>query len=253
MEVFNSVLSNVLVQRGLPGTNSVVPWPRLSSALPQAVEEEKDEEDEVPVAPTPPSPIHALSLPQAQPAPPSSPPQERPTDTFDSSMTLLNTLMETWEKIAEIDVDKDITLVDMETEVDLGAEVRGRKDDNAATKEVNAAEPTLFDDEKMQEKHLDNIRKYESLKRKPISVAQTRKNMIVYLKNMAGYKMEHFKDMTYDKVRPIFKREYNKVQTLFKPDKDVAKPTKKKVAEETLLHESFKKLKAVEVSGSEST
>nr|GEW13546.1 hypothetical protein [Tanacetum cinerariifolium] len=77
--------------------------------------------------------------------------------------------------------------------------------------------------------------------------------MIIYLKNMTGYKMEHFRGMTYDKVRPIFEREYNKVQNLFKPDKDVEEPQKKKVTEETLLQESFKKLKAVEVSGSEST
>nr|GEX26029.1 hypothetical protein [Tanacetum cinerariifolium] len=87
--------------------------------------------------------------------------------------------------------------------------------------------------EKIQEKHLDNIMKYRSLKRKPISVAQARKNMIIYLKNMAG--------------------EYNKVKTLFKPDKDVEEPQKKRVAKETLLHESFKKIKAVEVSGSHST
>nr|GEW57607.1 putative reverse transcriptase domain-containing protein [Tanacetum cinerariifolium] len=46
--------------------------------------------------------------------------------------------------------------------------------------------------------------------------------------------------------------EYKKVQTLFKPDKDVEEPIKKRVAEETLLQESFKKLKAVKVSGSES-
>nr|GEZ13863.1 hypothetical protein [Tanacetum cinerariifolium] len=43
------------------------------------------------------------------------------------------------------------------------------------------------------------------------------------------------------------------VQTLFKPDKDVKEPKKKRVADKTLLQESFKKLKAVEVSGSEST
>nr|GFB81067.1 hypothetical protein [Tanacetum cinerariifolium] len=67
--------------------------------------------------------------------------------------------------------------------------------------------------EQIQEKHLDNIKKYQSLKRKPVSIAQARKNMIIYLKNMAGYKMEHFRGMNYDK-------------------------------------ESFKKLKAVEVSGS---
>nr|GFA57492.1 hypothetical protein [Tanacetum cinerariifolium] len=95
--------------------------------------------------------------------------------------------------------------------------------------------------------------KYQSLKRKPVSIAQARKNMIIYLKNMARYKMKHFRGMTYDKVRPIFEREYNKVQALFKPDKDVEEPQKKRVAKKTLLQEIFKKLKAVEVSGSEST
>nr|GEV29854.1 putative ribonuclease H-like domain-containing protein [Tanacetum cinerariifolium] len=173
-------------------------------------------------------------------------------------------------EIAKIDANEDITLVDIETQVDLGDELQGRKDDvNAASKDVSAAEPTVFDgeevtmtmaqtlikmkakkarliDEQMakrlhdeeeninwnavaeqiQEKHLDNIRKYQSLKRKPVSIAQARKNMIIYLKNMAGYKMKHFRGMTYDK---------------------------KRVAEETLLQKSFKKLKAVKVSGSEST
>nr|GFC24295.1 hypothetical protein [Tanacetum cinerariifolium] len=77
--------------------------------------------------------------------------------------------------------------------------------------------------------------------------------MIIYLKNMAGYKMEYFRGMTYDKVRPIFEREYKKVQTLFKPDKVAQEPQKKRVADETLLQECFKKLRAAEVSGSEST
>nr|GEY88383.1 hypothetical protein [Tanacetum cinerariifolium] len=44
-------------------------------------------------------------------------------------------------------------------------------------------------EEQMQEEHLDNIKKYQSLKWKPISVAQARKNMIVYLKNVARYKI----------------------------------------------------------------
>nr|GEW12230.1 hypothetical protein [Tanacetum cinerariifolium] len=95
--------------------------------------------------------------------------------------------------------------------------------------------------------------KYQSLKKKPVSVAQARENMIIYLKNMAGYKIEHFRGMTYDKVMRIFKRKYKKVQTLFKPDKDVKEPKKKRVADETLLQESFKKVRAVEVSGFEST
>nr|GFB21427.1 hypothetical protein [Tanacetum cinerariifolium] len=105
----------------------------------------------------------------------------------------------------------------------------------------------------MQEKHLENIKKYQSLKRKPISVAQARKNMIVYLKNIASYKMEHFKGMTYDQVRAIFEGEYNSVQTFLKSDRD-EEPSKKRTVKETLIHESFKKLRAeVDASGSHTT
>nr|GEX21536.1 integrase, catalytic region, zinc finger, CCHC-type, peptidase aspartic, catalytic [Tanacetum cinerariifolium] len=126
-------------------------------------------------------------------------PQEQPSLPHKSSMSPLNTLMETCATLSNKGrIDQDVS---------------------AATKDVSATEPTVFDDEE----------------------------------NMAGYKMEHFRGMTYDKVRPIFEREYKKVQTLFKPDKDVKEPKKKRVAEETLLQESFKKLKAVEVLGSDST
>nr|GEU92745.1 hypothetical protein [Tanacetum cinerariifolium] len=137
--------------------------------------------------------------------------------------------------VAKLDADEDVTLVDVDTVVEMDDDTLGRmEEDVIAVKEVNVAEPTVFDDEEMQETHLDNIKKYHSLKRKPISVVQARKNMIVYLKNMAGYKIQHLKGMTYDQVRPIFKREYNKVQTFLKSDRD-EEPTKKRAAKETLL------------------
>nr|GEU89999.1 putative reverse transcriptase domain-containing protein [Tanacetum cinerariifolium] len=173
---------------------------------------------------------------------------------------------EDWGKITELDVDEDITLVDVDTTVGMDADTQWRmEEDVTAVKEVNAAKPTVFDveevtmtmaqtlikikaekqrildeqmakrlqdeeieqaaarerrekedlerakvlqqqynqkqenidwnivAEQMQEKHLDNIKKYQSLKRKPLYVAQARKNMIVYVKNMAGYKIQHFK------------------------------------------------------------
>nr|GEZ54124.1 hypothetical protein [Tanacetum cinerariifolium] len=191
---------------------------------PHAVEEEEDEEDEVPAALTPPLPTYKplipphepiTSPPQAQPAPPSSPPQEQPTTTSQSDMTLLNTLMKTWG-------------------------IERKDDDNAADKEVNVVEPTVFNDEEVtmtmaqtlikrkakkarildeqmakrlhdeeveqaavrEKQEQDDFKraqeKYQSLKRKPIFIAQARKNMIVYLKNMAGYKIADFKGMTYD-------------------------------------------------------
>ncbi|GJW34306.1 hypothetical protein Tco_0054338 [Tanacetum coccineum] len=96
----------------------------------------------------------------------------------------------------------------------------------------------------------DTIKRYQTLKKKPVSVAQARKNMMIYLKNMVGYKMGYFKGMSYDEIRPIFEEEYNKIQTLFKKDTEVEKTKTKRVAEETLLQESFKKLRTTEASSS---
>nr|GEY14712.1 hypothetical protein [Tanacetum cinerariifolium] len=243
--------------------------------------------------------------------------EEQPTYTFESFMTLLNTLMETCAtltqkvahleqdivaqaleitklkqrvkklerksrskhsglkrlrkvggKIAKLDADEDVTLVDVDTAVETDADIQERmEEDVTAVKEINVAElePTVFDDEevsmtmaqtlikmkaekarifdeqlakRMQDKEKEQAtareKKYQNLKRKLISVAQARKNMIVYLKNMAGYKIQHFKGMTYDKVRPVFEREYNSVQTFLKSDRD-EEPTKKGAAKETAL------------------
>nr|GEX06951.1 hypothetical protein [Tanacetum cinerariifolium] len=166
------------------------------------------------------------------------------------------------QKVAELEQDKHtqaleiIKLKKMVQKLEKKSKSSGLKrlrkgritqeDVSAATKDVNAVEPTVFDDEEekddleraqvlqqqyndkeentdwnvvveqIQEKYLDNFRKYQSLKRKPVSIAQARENMIIYFKNMTGYKMEHFRGMTYDK-------------------------------------ESFKKLKGGKVSGFEST
>ncbi|GJY80306.1 hypothetical protein Tco_0493057 [Tanacetum coccineum] len=105
--------------------------------------------------------------------------------------------------------------------------------------------------EQVQERQSGLIIRYQTLKKKPVIVAQARKNMMVYLKNMASYKMSHFKGMSYDQIRPIFEKEYNKVQTLFKKDTEVEKTDKKRVPEETLLQESFKKLRTTQASNSE--
>nr|GFC92101.1 hypothetical protein [Tanacetum cinerariifolium] len=51
--------------------------------------------------------------------------------------------------------------------------------------------------------------RYQALKRKPQSEAQARKNMMIYLKNMVGFKMDYFKGMSYDVIRLIFKKYFN--------------------------------------------
>nr|GEV06179.1 hypothetical protein [Tanacetum cinerariifolium] len=50
--------------------------------------------------------------------------------------------------------------------------------------------------------------------------AQARKNMIVYLKNMAGFKMDYFKGMSYDAIRPIFEKYFNSNVAFLKKSKE---------------------------------
>nr|GEW85848.1 hypothetical protein [Tanacetum cinerariifolium] len=52
-------------------------------------------------------------------------------------------------------------------------------------------------------------REYQAMKRKPHTEAQARKNMMLYLKNNVGFKMDYFKGMSYDDIRPIFERYFD--------------------------------------------
>nr|GEW11562.1 hypothetical protein [Tanacetum cinerariifolium] len=73
-------------------------------------------------------------------------------------------------------------------------------------------EPKSKDKEKgiMRKEKEDNVvMRYQALKRKPQIEAQARKNMMIYLRNMAGFKMDYFKGMSYDDFCLIFKMYFN--------------------------------------------
>nr|GEY43162.1 copia protein [Tanacetum cinerariifolium] len=53
------------------------------------------------------------------------------------------------------------------------------------------------------------VKRYQMLKRKQQTEAQARKNMLMYLRNVASFKMDYFKGMSYDDIRPIFKAKFN--------------------------------------------
>nr|GEY49424.1 hypothetical protein [Tanacetum cinerariifolium] len=57
---------------------------------------------------------------------------------------------------------------------------------------------------KRSERQNNAVMRYQALKRKPLTEAQARKNMMIYLHNMAGCKMNFFKGMTYSVIRPMF-------------------------------------------------
>nr|GEX39123.1 hypothetical protein [Tanacetum cinerariifolium] len=64
---------------------------------------------------------------------------------------------------------------------------------------------------KRKEKQDNAVMRYQALKRKPVTEAHARKNMCIYLKNMAGFKIDFFKGMTYTNIRPIFEKDFNSI------------------------------------------
>nr|GEU97851.1 hypothetical protein [Tanacetum cinerariifolium] len=67
----------------------------------------------------------------------------------------------------------------------------------------------VIDHVKIKAKKDPAMKKYQALKRKPQTEAQAKKNMMLYLKNVAGFKMDYFKGMSYDDIRPIFEAKFN--------------------------------------------
>nr|GEY97762.1 putative ribonuclease H-like domain-containing protein [Tanacetum cinerariifolium] len=61
------------------------------------------------------------------------------------------------------------------------------------------------------------IKRYHGMKKKPQTESEARKNMIFYLKNTEGYKMDFFKGMKYDEILPIFQAKFDaNIRFLFK-------------------------------------
>nr|GFB66925.1 hypothetical protein [Tanacetum cinerariifolium] len=76
----------------------------------------------------------------------------------------------------------------------------------------------------VQSKEPQYIKRYHRFKKKPQSESEARKNMISYLKNTEGYKMEFFKGKTYDQIIPIFQARFvANMKFLFKTREEMEK------------------------------
>nr|GEU56842.1 putative ribonuclease H-like domain-containing protein [Tanacetum cinerariifolium] len=89
------------------------------------------------------------------------------------------------------------------------------KQDEAFTRELEAELnktinwDDVIDQVQRNDKEDNVVMRYQALKRKPQTEAQARKNIKIYLRNMAGFKMDYFKRMKYDDIRPIFEKYFN--------------------------------------------
>nr|GEZ06519.1 hypothetical protein [Tanacetum cinerariifolium] len=61
------------------------------------------------------------------------------------------------------------------------------------------------------------IKRYQGMKKRPQTESEAHKNIMIYLKNTAGYKMDFFKGMSYADICPIFQARFDEnMRFLFK-------------------------------------
>nr|GEX52402.1 hypothetical protein [Tanacetum cinerariifolium] len=66
-----------------------------------------------------------------------------------------------------------------------------------------------IDHVKQKAKEDSYMQRYQVMKKRPQTEAQARRNMIMYLKNVAGFRLDYFKGMSYENICPIIKAKFN--------------------------------------------
>ncbi|GJR54060.1 hypothetical protein Tco_1404581, partial [Tanacetum coccineum] len=101
-----------------------------------------------------------------------------------------------------------------------------------AKKDTTAEEVPIWDEEERKRaideakttKKIDwndpSVIRYHSLKMKPKTIAQARRNMIKYLKNQGNFKISDFKGMSYNDIRTIFEKIWDFNQNIEPMDTD---------------------------------
>ncbi|GKA95472.1 hypothetical protein Tco_0817510 [Tanacetum coccineum] len=109
--------------------------------------------------------------------------------------------------------------------LDLEASVRAQEElDAEMAKQLQEEIDTARQEqEKYDLQQALDLQKYHALQNRSFSVAEVRKNMCMYLKNHGGYKQGHFKGMSYEDIRLIFKRQPAEEEKVKKND-DSSKP-----------------------------
>nr|GEW97231.1 hypothetical protein [Tanacetum cinerariifolium] len=101
----------------------------------------------------------------------------------------------------------------------------------------------------VQSKEPQYIKRYHGIKKKPQSESEASKNMISYLKNTKGYKVEFFKGKTYDQILPSFQARFDaNMKFLFKLREEIEKEDEEiiKSINETPVQKASKRRKLSE-------
>nr|GEV43621.1 reverse transcriptase domain-containing protein [Tanacetum cinerariifolium] len=113
---------------------------------------------------------------------------------------------------------KDQIELDAEYEKKLHKEIN--KDYEEFNKDIDW--DAAMDHVNQKSKNPQYIKRYQGMKKRPQTESEARKNMMIYLKNTAGYKMDFFKEMTYAQICPIFQARFDEnMRFLFKSRKEI--------------------------------
>ncbi|GKE06231.1 hypothetical protein Tco_1398249, partial [Tanacetum coccineum] len=83
------------------------------------------------------------------------------------------------------------------------------------------------------------VLRYHALQNRSFSKAEVRKNMCIYLKNQGGYKLSHFKGMSYEDIRPIFERVWDQNNAFVPKYSEIKKEKLEDDAEKKELRDSM--------------
>nr|GEW14343.1 ribonuclease H-like domain, reverse transcriptase, RNA-dependent DNA polymerase [Tanacetum cinerariifolium] len=89
-----------------------------------------------------------------------------------------------------------------------GVVIRDPKEESTA---ITPADTKSKDKEHVKQKAKEDpfIQTYQVMKKRPQTEAQARMNMITYLKNTDGFRLDYFKGKSYDDIRLIFEAKFN--------------------------------------------
>nr|GEY86982.1 reverse transcriptase [Tanacetum cinerariifolium] len=99
---------------------------------------------------------------------------------------------------------KDQIELDVEYAKKLHEEIN--KDHEEINKDIDW--DAAMDHVNRKSKNPQYIKRYQGMKKRPQTESEARKNMMIYLKNTAGYMMDFFKGMSYAKICPIFQARF---------------------------------------------
>ncbi|GJT16996.1 hypothetical protein Tco_0875702 [Tanacetum coccineum] len=171
---------------------------------------------------------------------------QRHANTTTDDLTLTETLMKIKKSAAKAkvtDVDWDDVQAQIQADEDLALRMQEEEKESLSIAERARLLAELIN----KRKKLQAAQRYEAIRTKPKTKSQQRKTMCTYMKNMAGYKMKHFKGKSFYEIKEMFDKVYKQVTSFIPMDSVMGKEGTKR-AGLNLQEESLKRQKTREGS-----